>query len=180
MSKRREEIDIRILNNYVDTSNDEVIEAFRRLTRVIDRINQPNYEVECPIEDLQMFRVSTSGVKTVEYSADSKEDQDQYRSGLIFKTKKLAEDFMKRQQLIFRINEWAKDANGDWKPDWETDSRKYQIFCNAAQDRIFVTYHSGSHSLSMLPYFKSFEIANKCIKIFGDEILEILCKSTLE
>ena len=104
MSKRREEIDIRILNNYVDTSNDEVIEAFRRLTRVIDRVNQPNYEVECPIEDLQMFKVSTNGVKTVEYSADSKEDQEQYRSGLIFRTKNLAEEFLKRQQLIFRIN----------------------------------------------------------------------------
>ena len=77
--EHREEIDIRILNNYVDTTNDEVIEAFRRLTRVIDRINQSNYEIECPIEDLQMFKVSTSGVKTVEYSADSKEDQDQYR-----------------------------------------------------------------------------------------------------
>lgn len=177
MSRHREEIDIRILNNYVDTSNDEVIEAFNKLARVIDRINQDGYEIECPIEDLQMFKVSTEGVKTMNYSADSKEDKDQYRSGLVFKNKKFAEDFLKKQQLIFKINEWAKDANGDWKPDWETDSRKYQIYCNAAQDRIFVTYHSGSHSLSMLPYFKSFEVAKRCIELFGDEILEILCDS---
>lgn len=177
MSRHREEIDIRILNNYVDTSNDEVIEAFNKLARVIDRINQTGYEIECPIEDLQMFKVSTEGVKTMNYSADSKEDKDQYRSGLVFKNKKFAKDFLKKQQLIFKINEWAKDANGDWKPDWETDSRKYQIYCNAAQDRIFVTYHSGSHSLSMLPYFKSFEVAKRCIELFGDEILEILCDS---
>lgn len=177
MSRHREEIDIRILNNYVDTSNDEVIEAFNKLARVIDRINQEGYEIECPIEDLQMFKVSTEGVKTMNYSADSKEDKDQYRSGLVFKNKKFAEDFLKKQQLIFKINEWAKDANGDWKPDWGTDSRKYQIYCNAAQDRIFVTYHSGSHSLSMLPYFKSFEVAKRCIELFGDEILEILCDS---
>lgn len=99
-----------------------------------------------------------------------------YESGLLFDTKEEAEQFEREQTLIKKIKCWAKEQQGDWKPDWNNiDQCKYYVEPNRLVKKTIWDGCWVEDKLPKLPYFKSEEIAQACIDEFGDEILEVFC-----
>lgn len=99
-----------------------------------------------------------------------------YKTGLLFDAKEEAEQFLKEQTLIKKIKCWAKEQQGDWKPDWSNiDECKYYIEPLHFNKKIRWDKCWTQDKLPKLPYFKSEEIVLACIDEFGDEILEVFC-----
>lgn len=101
-----------------------------------------------------------------------------YINGNVFRTYAEAEQHLKECKLLFKLHQWAKEKNDGWEPDWNNDD----------EEKYFITHYSygssgefsweitwGLHNFNKLPYFKSSEIVQECIDIFGDEIKEVLC-----
>lgn len=99
-----------------------------------------------------------------------------YINGSFFKTKEEAEQHLKEQRLLFKIKKWAEIYNEGWEPDWSDDDKKKRyVYYNHVEERLKVTWGYNSTNFTKLPYFKSEEIAQECIELFGEEIKEVLC-----
>ena len=99
-----------------------------------------------------------------------------FEHGLYFKTKEEAEQHLKERKLLFKLHQWAKEKNGDWKTDWKEDEeKKWYVYYNHVEENLKVTWGYNSTNFIKLPYFKTEEIAQACIDLFGDEIKEVLC-----
>lgn len=123
-------------------------------------------------------RGDKSTTKT-QFWSDSTIDKNYFEMGEYFNTEQEAEQHLKERKLLFKLHQWAKLKNGDWEPDWEDEKQR----------KVFITYYKSStgafrltdestwvsNRFSELPYFKSIEIAQECIELFGDEIREVLC-----
>ena len=101
-------------------------------------------------------------------------DVKRFENGLFFETKEEAEQYLKECKLIFKLKQWAKLKNDGWKPDWEKGN-KYYIFYNYRCCEFETSSTVISDNFKKLPYFKSREIAQECIDLFGKEIKEVLC-----
>ncbi len=105
-------------------------------------------------------------------------DKYMFEYGLYFNTQKEAEQHLKECKLLFKLKQWAKEKNEGWEPDWSNDDEeKYFIThynCERSEEFSWeITW--GLHKFNKLPYFKSSEIVQECIDLFGDEIKEVLC-----
>lgn len=101
-----------------------------------------------------------------------------FEHGLYFETYEEAKQYLKERELLFKLKQWAKEKNGGWQPDWEDDSQeKIFIYCfKNLKENLELTYKRtwNINKFTKLPYFKTCEIAQECIDIFGDEIIEVL------
>lgn len=109
----------------------------------------------------------------------SEKNKTRFLYGYYFKTREEVEQYMRERKLLFKLHQWAKLKNEGWELDWEDEKQR----------KVFITYYKSStgvfrltdestwvsNRFSKLPYFKSIEIAQECIDIFGDEIKEVLC-----
>ena len=96
-----------------------------------------------------------------------------YESGLLFDTKEEAEQFKRERALIKKIKCWAKEQQGDWQPDSDEDTAKYDIYYSGIEKKLKIFAAYTVTEFKKLPYFKTEEIAQACIDGFGDEILEV-------
>lgn len=97
-----------------------------------------------------------------------------YPQGELFYTEEEAQAVAKERKLLFKLHQWAKEKNDGWEPDWEDEEKKYYIYYSYGKERLEVTWVYNATNFSKLPYFKSEEIAQECIDLFGDEIKEVL------
>lgn len=103
-------------------------------------------------------------------------DKRLYEIGLLFYTEEEVEQFIKEQTLIKKIKCWAKEQQGDWKPDWsDVNECKYYIYYDGQNEILRIHTWGVSNILSTLPTLKTIEIAKTCIDEFGDEIVEVFC-----
>ena len=78
--------------------------------------------------------------------------------------------------MIKKIKCWAKEQQGDWKPDWSNESQyKFTVDYSGLFEELCVRDSTVAIRFNSLPYFKSEEIALACIDEFEDEILEVFC-----
>lgn len=102
-----------------------------------------------------------------------------YVNGCVFETSEEAKQHLKERKLLFKIHQWAKEKNGGWELDWGDDSQeKIFIYCfKNLKENLELTYKRtwNINKFIKLPYFKTCEIAQECIDLFGDEIIEVLC-----
>ena len=130
-------------------------------------------------EDFVSFIDSDIGsIFTRRYNSNDPTDRYLFEYGIYFKTEKEAERYLKERKLLFTLHQYAKEKNEGWEPDWEDEKQR----------KVFITYYKSStgafrltdertwvsNRFSELPYFKSIEIAQECIELFGDEIKEVL------
>ena len=104
------------------------------------------------------------------------DDEECFAQGSIFFDKDEAELVARERRLIFKIREWAKIKNQNWKPDLTNHSQaKWSIVYNIRVDG-FIPHNMRvfNYLTNDLPYFKSRKVAQKCIKEFGKEIKETL------
>lgn len=157
-----------------------------------EKVEQLRNELLSKLEDEKRFEVKLPNMYDTLYYIDdicsevymtnfvsSARDVDRYLRGFYFNTKQEAEQHLKERRLLFKIHQWAKLKNYGWEPDWEDERQR----------KVFITYYKSStgvfrfadestwvsNRFSKLPYFKSIELARECIKLFGDEIKEVLC-----
>lgn len=125
-------------------------------------------------EMLYYFEVFEGEIYDTYYSDNSKVDKYIFEHGLYFNSKEEAEQYIKERKLLFKLQQWAEMKNDGWNPDWEKGN-KYYIFYNYSCCEFETSSTVISDNFKKLPYFKSREIAQESIDIFGDEIKEVLC-----
>ena len=148
------------------------------LKEELEKLQKKSYEISYPKHGTKVYYISdlNGGIKIRGYDVFDNGDKNLYGTGLYFDTKEEAEQFLKEQTLIKKIKCWAKEQQGDWKPDWKETTFKYHIYCHYGIERklkISDTY--VIHDIKKLPYFRIKEIAQACIDEFGDEIVEVFC-----
>ena len=163
-------------------TNEELQEEIKRLEEQLtelrfkiskSKVDDKPYKVEVPKNIGDYYNVNEYG--TVDHLEDfsTSYGEDCYIRGLAFKTEKQAEQYDKERILIFKMNKWAEERNGDWTPNWEE-----------SEDKFYIDYHHGSRCFQVknawhanafhkLPYFKSEEIALQFIDEFVEEIHEV-------
>lgn len=167
----REKTYNKILEIYNSIINSE--EQTEEATEVTEK---KSYEISYPNDGEKVYFISfySTSVQECNFDIYDGDDKRLYNIGLYFDTKKEAEQFLKEQTLIKKIKCWAKEQQGDWKPDWsDTSQRKYYIEIDHFSKETKYDWYWDHDQLSKLPYFKSQEIAQACIDEFGDEILEV-------
>lgn len=142
----------------------------------ISKLEVDKFKMTYPEEEESVYfiRRGTQIIYDTRFWSNSFIDKNMFEMGEYFKTKKEAEQHLKECKLIFKIHQWAEMKNDGWKPDWEKGN-KYYIFYNYSCCEFETSSTVISDNFKKLPYFKSREIAQESIDIFGDEIKEVLC-----
>ena len=165
---------IQELTKRIENSQTELDE----LKEELKKLQKKPYEISYPEDDTEMYYIDDYTGELEEKTFDIGIDYDKrlYEIGLLFDTKEEAEQFLKEQTLIKKIKCWAKEQQGDWKPDWNNESQyKFTVDYSGLFEELCVRDSTVAIRFNSLPYFKSEEIALACIDEFGDEILEVFC-----
>ena len=159
---------------------DKKLQALR--SEFINHLNaKGEFEIEYPKDGDRVYFISNadSSVQTTPFNYEH--DHLMFERGLYFKTDLEAEQCIKERTLLVKLRQWAKMKNGDWKPDWSDYNVDKFVILHDGEDDVFqVNNWTLSNHISILPVFKSREIAQECIDLFGDEIIEVFINSNLE
>lgn len=156
---------------------DEKAKALRNefISRLED--DKKEFEVELPNKyDILYFIDDISSEVYMTGFSTSKNEIARYLRGYFFETKEEAEQHLKECKLLFTIKKWAKEKNDGWEPDWKSIfQEKYYIFYDYYRKELCTSFNNSTGAINKLPYFKTRKIAQECIDLFGDEIIEVLC-----
>ena len=162
---------LEIYNNIINS--EEQTEEEQEVTEV-----KKPYEISYPKDEARVYYPNhfDGQINKSIFNVDSNADKSLYKKNLMFDTKEEAEQFLKEQTLIKKIKCWAKEQQGNWKPDWnDINQCKYCVNIDRFIKEIICECCWGYDKLSKLPCFKSGKIAQACIDEFGNEILEVFC-----
>ena len=95
------------------------------------------------------------------------------KQGNVFSTIEEAERESKKRALMFEFNEFRKERNGNWQPNWDVinGEPKHYIAMYKGDLSIYVTF--GTNGFSPFGYFKHYGDCERAIEIFGARILEL-------
>lgn len=143
--------------------------------------DKKEFELTYPEHEETLYYISntSANIRDIYFFDNDKFSKTAFEHGLYFKTEEEAEQHLKERKLLFKLKQWAKEKNDGWELDWEDDSQeKVFIYCfKNLKENLELTYKRtwNINKFTKLPYFKTQEIAQECIDIFGDEIKEVLC-----
>ena len=169
----REKTYNKILEIYNNIINSE--EQTKEVTEVTEK--KP-YEISYPNdgEKVWSFDCYLGSLSNGFFNIEDRADRHSYKIGLLFDSYKEVNQFLKEQTLIKKIKCWAKEQQGDWKPNWNNENEGKHYMGYHYEDKfIYVVTNKHCDAFLKLPYFKSKEITRACIDEFGDEILEVFC-----
>lgn len=135
------------------------------------------YQVDLPQDGERLYFIDNvqSTILSKIFDISNMNDVKRFENGLFFETKEEAEQYLKECKLIFKLKQWAKLKNDGWKQDWEEDEgKKWYVYYNHIEESLKVMWGYNSTNFIKLPYFKTEEIAQACIDLFGEEIKEVL------
>ena len=124
-------------------------------------------------EDEEVIYLADCEVTSVLYDAVDKADKRIFEHGLYFNTEQEAEQHLKERRLLFKLHQWTEMKNEGWKPDWSNDEQE-KYFIGVRGGVLLTDYTWCYNRFFKLPFFKTEEITQECIDIFGDEIKEVL------
>lgn len=127
-------------------------------------------------ETLYYFEIFEGEIYDTYYSDNSKVDKYIFEHGLYFNSKEEAKRYIKECKLLFKLHQWAKFKNEGWEPDWNNDDEEKYYITYFKDKSLGVSWEItwGMINFTKLPYFKTSEITQECIKLFGNEIKEVL------
>lgn len=155
---------------------DEKAKALRDefISKLEDDKKKP-FEVEVPEGvDFYYYVGGLGEILTVGESLNYYEFERAYQRGLAFETYEEAERYLKERKLLFKLHQWAKEKNDGWEPDWENGNIKFYLWRDYEAKELKIGNIYCCNRFNKLPYFKTQEIAQECIDMFGDEIIEVL------
>ena len=135
--------------------------------------DKKEFELTYP-EDEEVVYLADCEVTSVLYDAVDKADKRIFEHGLYFNTEQEAEQHLRERKLLFKLQQWAKMKNEGWIPDWKDDEQN-KYFIGVRGEGLVTDYTWRYNRFFKTPYFKTEEIAQECIDLFGDEIKEVLC-----
>ena len=171
-------------------NNEELQEKFEELASAIDWIKtklidlleekglapvKAHHEVKVPDDIETYYTINARGeLQSLNFYPDFIQEQI-YKRGEAFEISDNAILYGKEKLLLKKMEDWAEEHNGGWKPNWKDfDEEKCTVMYDN-EDEEFETYESYIYrDFTKLPVFKSEEIAELFIKEFGDEIKEVL------
>lgn len=156
----------------------ELSNEIDKLKQELEELQDKSYEISYPDNGTEVYFINDyyGDIAEREYDAFDKDYKHLYDTGLYFDTLEEAEQFKREQTLIKKIKCWAKEQQGDWRPDWnDRNQRKYCVDVDRFYKETIYDWHREHDKLPKLPFFKSEEIARACIDEFGDEIVEVFC-----
>ena len=174
--KPRKDSYLELTELYKGINSEEQTEEAQETTEVTEV--KKSYGISSPNDGARVYYPNhfDGQIKESNFTVNCNADESLYEKGLMFDTKEEAEQFIKEQTLIKKIKCWAKEQQGDWKPDWsDGDEKKFYIYYDGQNEMLRIHTWSVSNILSTLPTLKTIEIAQACIDEFGDEILEVFC-----
>ncbi len=155
-----------------------IINLEEQTKEVAEVTEKKPYEISYPDNGTEVYIISDldGGIEGRKYDVSDNGDEILYELGLYFDTYEEAKQFKRERALIKKIKCWAKEQQGDWKPDWSNENEGKHYMGYHYEDKfIYVVTNKSCDSFLKLPYFKSKEITRACIDEFGDEILEVFC-----
>lgn len=171
-------------------NNEELLKEFdRRQKELRDEFitklksDKKEFELTYPANNSTVYYVDSSknNVDCTWFCNADDHDVNKFENGFYFKTKAEAERSRKERILIVKLRQFAEMKNDGWKPNWDDRIEpKYHIFYSNNYRELSVTCASPMRHLTTSPYFKSKEIAQECIDLFSDEILEVFINKNSE
>lgn len=167
----------------------EINEIKEAMKGLLDRLDKLENTISLPLDPFDFFKVELpedgerlffidnlqSTILSKIFDISNMNDVKRFENGLFFETIEEAKHHLKECKLLFTIKKWAKEKNEGWVPDWEEDEeKKWYVYYNHVEESLKVMWGYNSTNFIKLPYFKTREIAQECIDIFGDEIKEVL------
>lgn len=166
----------------------EIKEGLKSLLDRLEKLDNANctpcepskkpFKVKLPKNSCILYHIQhwDGEVYNIYYDKDDNEMEHAYLSGMFFKTREEAEQYLKERKLLFKLHQWAKEKNNGWEPDWsDIYQAKYYIFYDYYRKELHFSFKNSTSTIDKLPYFKSQKIAQACIDEFGEEIKEVLC-----
>lgn len=154
---------------------------FKILESKVGLIPYKPYEVEVP-EDLEEYYMLEEGGDVLKaHTYSEKWRRKTYIRGLVFETEEEAEQFDKKRILINKMNDWAEEHNGGWKPNWKDDDEtvhevqidRFPMY--GCDSPLVINEVDEVRSVSIFPYFYSYQTAREFIDEFRGEIEEVFC-----
>lgn len=155
---------------------DEKAKALRDefISKLENKPPYPKFRFTYPREDETLYFIDLDG--EVFLFDDEIDDLNKcFEFGNLFSNKEEAQAVAKERKLLFKLHQWAKIKNDSWEPEWEDTEYKYYIYYNYDEEEFRVGWSTITHNFAKLPFFKSREIPQECIDLFGDEIKEVFC-----
>lgn len=167
----------------------EINEIKEGLKGLVDRLDKLENIMFLPLDPFDFFKVELpedgerlyfidnvqSTILSKFFDISNMNDVKRFENGLFFETIEEAEQHLKECKLLFTIKKWAKEKNDGWAPDWESIfQEKYYIFYDYYRKELCTSFNNSTGAINKLPYFKTRKIAQECIDLFGDEIIEVL------
>lgn len=138
--------------------------------------DKKEFELTYPEHEETLYYISNASANICDiYFFDNDNfSKNVFEHGLYFKTREEAEQHLKERKLLFKLQQWAKIKNEGWEANWGCNEGNYYLSYDSEQ-KIFTTeYGRIFKQFSKLPCFKTEKLALECIKLFGDEIKEVL------
>ena len=139
--------------------------------------DKKEFELTYPRHNEILYCISNANASAYDVYFDITDPGDikVFEHGLYFNTQKEAEQYLRECKLLFKIKQWAKIKNERWEPNWSDYDNKYVLYYNAKTGFLGINTYNWSNHISVLPTFKTREIAQACINEFREEIKEVLC-----
>lgn len=163
-------------------NKEELLKEYDEKAKVLrdEFISKLEFELTYPEDNEIVYYVSSLDGKITQtwYWEENNYDLRKFKQGQYFKTYEEAEQHLKERKLLFKLHQWAKMKNDGWEVNWKDFNQdKVYITCFRNlmnQNKLVSEISCATNRFSKLPYFKSKEIAQECIELFGDEIKEVL------
>ena len=136
----------------------------KRLEEINEKINE--------LKNYRYYFNAYGGITTVPKFFDEKTVKRMKQQGNYFETVEEAEKEIKKRDLMVEIEEFRKERNGNWKPDWE-DSNEPKYYLSRFRNQLSVTGTIINDYLPKFGYFKNYEDCNQAIWMFESRILEL-------
>ena len=152
-----------------------------RIKLLESKADEKPYEVEVP-EDIDDYVYINNAGNTFDLNTLTIVGFEEiFKRGLAFKTREEAEQFDKERILLFKMHKWAEEHNGGWTPNWKDDDEtihevqidRFPMY--TCDSPLVINEVEEVRSVSIFPYFYSYETARKFIDEFRGEIEEVFC-----
>lgn len=141
--------------------------------------DKKEFELSYPEEDETLYYIvgNAMNIENTFFWTRDFNDRTTFEHGLYFETYEEAAQYLKERKLLFKLYQWAKFKNEGWVPDWSNDDEEKYYITYFKDKSLGVSWEItwGMINFTKLPYFKTSEITQECIKLFGEEIKEVLC-----
>lgn len=173
--------DVKSLKELLKAANDFrkwAIDFGNELSKVLADIQaskkeEDTWKMKCPYKDGDEYWFVYDNVVDWEYWEDTSLETERFDAGNVFPTEEAALLEAKRRNLFARFKAFRDECNGDWKPNFSNNKEKYYLFYSTMEDCIKVGWTVLGCSFNNFGYFKNKTDAERAIKLFGDEIIEL-------